>query len=517
MKAFIEKTFILFAVLILIVTIYFFLLPDSEKNLHIMLTGMNRAKFYPTQAKFKPYSGKFMGGYAALASAIEDTIKNFNDEQYIFLSLGTELSGSADAFFTKGEAVVKILNQLKINAMLLSNIDFSYGWKQLKNLKEKANFSFIGTNIRNKADMSVPEWLSDGIILKTNGRLKIGVLGISPINTPNLTPSENIEGLTFEKPTKLLKNKTEYLRKTGADIIILLTQYNRDYLTNEEWADISDSKPDVCIILDQDLEPSIPFTRDGILVYSISSYNQTKELDVLNLKFELHPIKITGVSSKRIPIDLADISPNKEIESSINEATSEFRALRNTVIGNFDKDYAKCYMEECPIGNMITDAIKLETGAQIVLQNSGGIQNSIDGGEFTIGNLYSILPFSNKIKIIKLKGKDLLEALNVAASRQRGVLQVSGLNYTFQYNNPSDYTLLSAKLEDNTQIEPDKEYLTAINNFLYEGGDNFTSFTNGKLISEGRNLREIVSDYIKSQSSNGPIKLETYKRIIIEE
>lgn len=517
MKTYLEKLFVIIAFLILIVTIYTFMLPENEHTYHFMLTGMNRARFYASQAKFKPYNGKTMGGYAALATAVKNAKEKFKDDPYYFLSIGTEISGSADAYFTKGEAVIKEMNELGLNAMLLSNIDFSFGWQQLENLRSKASFPFIGTNIKNKSDNSTPSWLLSEYILPEKGKLKIGVIGIAPTYTPNLTSIENITGLDFNNPETHIKNSMEKLKKSGADLIILLTQYNKDYITKEEWDIVAKSKPDVCIMLDQELEPPTPYIRDGVLVYSINSYNQTKELDVLDIQLETHPIKITGIASRRIPIDLAAITQDKEMETTIEQATSEFRAKRNTVIGEFDKDYAKAYMEECPIGDMVTDAIKKATNAQAVLQNSGGIQNSINGGSFTIDDLYSMLPFANTIKVIKLKGSDLLEALTLAASKQRGVLQVSGIEYSFEHKSSKEYKLLYAKLDNGTDILPESEYLVAINNFLYEGGDNFISFKKGTLVSEEKSIREIVADYIKAESASAPIHLKTYKRITIEE
>ena len=57
----------------------------------------------------------------------------------LFLSIGyatvtgvnSTLSGTAEAFLTKGEVVTKALNAMHLDAMLVGNIDFSFGKERL--------------------------------------------------------------------------------------------------------------------------------------------------------------------------------------------------------------------------------------------------------------------------------------------------------------------------------------------------------------------------------------------------
>ena len=115
-----------------------------------------------------------------------------------------------------------------------------------------------------------------------------------------------------------------------------------------------------------------------------------------------------------------------------------------------------------------------------------------------------------------LKGADILELLDISASRQRGVLQVSGIEYTYSYHNRKDYKLKSAKIKGE-DIVPDKVYKIATNNFLKDGGDNYIPFMRGENVSVGRSQREVVREYIASQSALAPVELKVYGRIIVEE
>ena len=67
----------------------------------------------------------------------------------------------------------------------------------------------------------------------------------------------------------------------------------------------------------------------------------------------------------------------------------------------------------------------------IGLINSGGIRTSLDKGNISFSDLMGLLPFTNTVDIVKLKGRDLRDTLEFSTSSlgtdKRGrFLQVSG-------------------------------------------------------------------------------------------
>ena len=411
-----------------------------------MLTGMGRGRVYPYTAKFKPYKGKTMGGYAIMNTVLKEQIASFTEkhEPYWFLSLGTELSGTAEAFLTKGEVVSKAFDAMHLNAMLIGNIDFAFGKDRLAQLSKAQSFKFLASNVIDEKTNKAPDYLIDELILTSDNfpkdylteDFKIGLIGLAPVDTPNLTTKDSVAGLKFLPPSEILKKKVDSLRNKGVDLVAVLTEFNKEEITSEEWLSIASASPDLCFMLDSEIDAPVPFVKDGIIVYTVSSYNQTKEIDILNLEItKKKPISIVGISSNRLATNLAEYDEDPNITSILDQATANIRAYRDKIIGKFAKDYAKSYYKECPFGNFITDCMLTETGAEIALQNSGGIHGNVNEGQFTNGDLFSIMPFDNKIVTMDLKGSDLLELLTISASRQRGVLQVSGLEYSYIYKN----------------------------------------------------------------------------------
>ena len=171
-----SQIFLWFAVLVLLATVGWLVWPSPYQVCHIVLTGMGRARIYPTVAKFKPYKGKTMGGSALMAAVVKEQTASFTAkaEPYCFISLGAELSGTAEGFLTKGEAIVKAFNSMNLDAMLVGNIDFSFGKERLKELAQIANFKFVASNVKNTQDGHTPDFFKDSQIINISDDIKIG-------------------------------------------------------------------------------------------------------------------------------------------------------------------------------------------------------------------------------------------------------------------------------------------------------------------------------------------------------
>jgi 5'-nucleotidase/UDP-sugar diphosphatase len=74
-----------------------------------------------------------------------------------------------------------------------------------------------------------------------------------------------------------------------------------------------------------------------------------------------------------------------------------------------------------------------DQGIQIAIQNGGGLRASIDGGEVTMGEVFTVLPFQNTLATFQLTGAGVMEALENGVSQvEEGAgrfPQVAGLRY----------------------------------------------------------------------------------------
>ena len=52
-----------------------------------------------------------------------------------------------------------------------------------------------------------------------------------------------------------------------------------------------------------------------------------------------------------------------------------------------------CKYQECSLGNLITDAMKYSTNAEIAILNGGAIINNILKGNLTKGQIINVIPW----------------------------------------------------------------------------------------------------------------------------
>ena len=175
-------------------------------------------------------------------------------------------------------------------------------------------------------------------------------------------------------------------------------------------------------------------------------------------------------------------------------------------------------------GDLLADAFRARTGADIAVMSGGGIRTSIARGEITLGDVYRVQPFGNKVCVIEATGQQLLDALewgSRAVPDENGAfLQVSGLTYEIhtyiksgcRSDANSMMTGISGErrvknvLIGGEPIDPGKTYTVAGTDYtLLENGDGYTAFGGAKLVSDDFGFDyQILCDYI-SQDMNGVV------------
>jgi 5'-nucleotidase len=181
-------------------------------------------------------------------------------------------------------------------------------------------------------------------------------------------------------------------------------------------------------------------------------------------------------------------------------------------------DNSTCRSEECTIGNLIADAVREETGAQIVFLNGGGIRAGIDEGVITLGEVRTVLPFGNLVSTFELTGADVITALENGVSRvndERGgtgrFAQVSGLRYTWDMSQEvgsriTGVEVLDPETGDYAPIDAEATYTVAANDFMRSGGDEYIVFRDNGMNAYdfGRPLDVVVMEYLEANSPVNP-------------
>jgi 2',3'-cyclic-nucleotide 2'-phosphodiesterase (5'-nucleotidase family) len=167
---------------------------------------------------------------------------------------------------------------------------------------------------------------------------------------------------------------------------------------------------------------------------------------------------------------------------------------------------------ESNFGNLITDASRAFTGADVAIMNGGGIRTDqmYGPGQLTRRDIQAVLPFGNVVITVELSGADLVAALENGVSEVEKTAgrfpQISGATYKYDPSAAAGSRILEVTV-GGQPLDPAKMYVVAINDFIGGGGDGYEVFVNApRLLNEagGPLLSNTVMDYVLQQGTVSP-------------
>ncbi|UXS34104.1 LysM peptidoglycan-binding domain-containing protein [Agrobacterium tumefaciens] len=511
-------------------------LADYELNIlhindfHSRIESIN--KFDSTCSAEEEGKNECFGGAARLLTAINQTRDALKAEgkNVLLLNAGDNFQGSLFYTTYKGTVEAEVLNAMKFDAMTVGNHEFDDSEDGLAGFLDKVQFPVVTANVVATAASKIGDRVKPSIVLEVGGQ-KIGIVGAVANDTAELaTPGPNI---TIAEDVAKISEQVQKLKQDGVNKIIALTHvgYPRDL---EFIAKI----PDVDVVVgghshtllsntDQKAEGPYPTLVDnpgGYKVPVVQAGQYSKYLGDLRVVFD-----DSGVvkESKGDPILIdSSFKPDEATLKRIDELKAPIEALKAKVVGTsegpIEGDRKICRVKECSMGNLVADATLArvkDQGVTIAFANSGGLRSSIDGGDVSMGEVLTVLPFQNTVATFQLKGEDIRAALENGVSQiddgAGRFMQVSGLKYSFDRSKPAGSRVVSVEVKEGdafAPLDPAKTYIVAANNYVRTGGDGFKVFATKAINAYdfGPNLEEAVAAYI---TANSPYKPYTDGRI----
>ena len=214
--------------------------------------------------------------------------------------------------------------------------------------------------------------------------------------------------------------------------------------------------------------------------------------------------EVTKPVEENNKVRINEVPEDSRVKSVINRIEMEQKAITEVVVGqsNFKLEGSREVVRtgESNLAQLITDAMRWKTGADIAITNGGGIRTSINPGKITKGDIIAVLPFGNYVITKELKGSQVKEALEYGLRAYPeslgGMAQVSGLVVKFDPKKPEGQKVLEVLIKGE-KLNPNKTYLVATNDFMAAGGDGYRSLKDGKEIGHYQGLDEILIEYIE--------------------
>lgn len=451
------------------------------------------------------------GGFARLNAIVK--AERARGVPLLYAHAGDCLSPSLMSGFDKGAHVVDLLNIAPPDVFVPGNHEFDFGPEIFAERMREARFACFAANLRDRDGQPLPG-VKDSALLDLGG-VRIGLIGIALASTPEKSQSGD---LRFGPEIETLAEQAQVLRKAGAEILIGIAHVARptdDAIQRARLVDILLSGHDHDLYLRDD--------GQSLVVESSHDAHYVTAIDVF-VGPSVEGGRRRWRASPRIH-DSHDAVPDPEtlavVERLERDLSKELDVSVGVTQGELDSRIASVRAAESSFGDLVSDAVRVETGAQIGLMNGGGVRGNRlypAGSTLSRRDILTELPFGNTTVLVAIDGKTLRAVLENGFSdvgRPSGrFLQLSGMTVTLDPAAPPGQRVVSASV-GGAPLDAATSYTVAANNFMLEGGNGYGMLRDGRTLigaTDGNLIANAVMTYLRARS---PLAADPGGRILV--
>jgi 5'-nucleotidase len=448
------------------------------------------------------------GGLARVA-----TVRQRLDDQgpVVFVLAGDVLSPSLAGKYFHGRAMIEALNEAQLDYATFGNHEFDIEIDTLVARIAESEFTWLSSNCTRANGTPFPKVLSWDTV-RVSGH-KVGLFGLT-------LQGAHRRGVRCTNPDTAAHRAIETLTSEGADLIVALThqtmEADRNLLGREAKLDL------------------VLGGHEGKAQDSVVSGRHAVKADA-NARSVQFVTLWGGKGSWRQAVGIVPIDAGLPSDTAVARVVARWndslqqRLGPSRVVGTtqvrLEPSDSTSRRGESVLGDLVTDAMRGGTGADVALLNAGTLRldRPIPPGPVTSHQLEAMFPFADQTRVVTvpLTGEGVRQLLERAVSEKvfgtGGFLQVSGLAYSFNRTRPSGSRLVGTiRREDGRPLAPGDTISVALNSYTAcEGGDGYSvpgaAPSCGRIRSAPRAV-DLLIRYI-SDSLGGKIGLPKASRI----
>ena len=396
-------------------------------------------------------------------------------------------------------------------------------------LLSDAKYKMLAINVDVKQGSPLEGKIQKSMIVEKDGE-KYGLIGIAPQDMIKRVKSndtmKDISVSDDDETIKLVQDEVNKLKEQGINKIVVLshqgTPKDQRLAKETEGIDLIFGAHTHDLIQGLKEGANLLCSKTGEPVIITQAGKDGENVGILNVDFDEK-----GVIKKAQNNVISTKNYNRPL--FVKHSVEEYIG-KPEVIGKVSEAApppTQRLIENNPHGNLIADAMRSELNTDIAILNSGNIRGSFSEGPIDTRLISDITPFEDKMWIINLSEKQIVDAIKVglkslnSSSNKPGFLLVSGLKY--KTNKQGDLLELQfvdkANHTHNIDVknpDPNKKYTVAADDFFSTGGDGYLeSNKNPDFVLQKFDIdkNKLACDYIKKL--NQPIEIKNDDRIQI--
>lgn len=479
---------------------------EAEKRVRIVHTNDFHGRLHAQTPGWA--GGRGVGGSAVLAAHLDSARARFDGPTFV-LSAGDDWQGTAISDMSWGRATVSVMNAKRYDAAAFGNHEFDWGTDTLRARLREERFPRMGANVYRAGTREHPEWVRPWTMLERDG-VRVGVIGVVTRETPRIVMADRVAGLEFGPEHEAIDRYAREARGAGADFVVVTMHEGAECdrpgeAPTEESAGCRGPMLDIAARLGEPVDLIVGghthlrvMTRaGGIPVVENNPYGVSYSVTDLARRGDSTVVLGRGVHTSRAH----EVDPDTLVARLVGEWEEAVRPVAGRVVVELAEPLAwpDSRVGELPIGNLIADAHRHATGAQVALLNSGGVRRPLPAGPVEYGALYELQPFQNELVRLETTGAVLRAALEHALDGEGRVnAHVSGMTVHYDPGAPQGSRVREVRLDDGRALGDADPVTIGMNHFLAGGGDGYTMLLEGAVTRTGQVDLDVLVEHLES-------------------
>ena len=385
--------------------------------------------------------GGLLGGVSRMKSVV-DSIRQYSPDA--LLLFGGDLGGGTLAGkLYRGSIMVDFLSEIGVDYANYGQHDFDYGLDNTQALTRRSKFTWISSNTLttegSPIDGSVP------FVIYRIGSTRIGIIGL----VDKVDTSSPRSGITQRDIMDCAKSAIGHI--TDADYIIAITQMNSKL--NEQ---LLTECPEIDLVLGEETSQyitNVHFVGDKMIIDGCGNMGHLVEVSLRGEQgsqaISVHPISTA-------------VKPDERLERRVQAINEEIASRLGVRLGTVPLDHIRTRHQ---IGEMVAGIFREHYGTDMALVQSGGIRADLTDGDITLRDIYSVLPYENRIIPVRLPGRSIRRLIEKAVSGGEDAA-LAGVEVT-----SSDETLTI--YVNGVRLDDSRDYTIALSEYVTSGGGGF--------------------------------------------
>ena len=452
------------------------------------------------------------GGVARLAAVVR-TVRA-NASHVLVTHGGDAISPSLLSSFDKGAHMIDLLNQVEFDAMVLGNHEFDFTPVVTTARIAEAEFPILASNAI-EPDGTLIDGVTENLLIEV-GPYRVGMFGLTTAMTPMISSSDPV---TFRPAAEVAAEQAAKLRDAGADLVVALAHTGR----GEDEALMRLGVVDLLLSgHDHDMKVEI---GDGAVF--VESGVQAEFVTIVEIAMDMAEgrsgPRFVWEPSVRI-VNTVSVAPDPTLQAAVDVYLGGLQQELDVEIGTtavkLDSRRDVVRSRESAFANLIADAMRAATGADVALTNGGGIRADKvypPGTTLLRRDIHSELPYGNKTILVEVTGAELRAALENGVSgveaRAGRFPHVSGMVFRFDASKPPGSRVAGVTVGGEL-LDLSRTYRFATNDYLGRGGDGYDMFAGAPRLIDAAAGKLMAAQVIEAIAAAGEIAPQVEGRIV---